>query len=196
MLAGLLLLLIQDSAMDQLIRDLDSDEPAVRQKAAEALIRRGKPALPAVRKAAKDSSSPEVKERAEDILGSFCLAEVRKLLAAEPLPPLSLKPLLCREKEIEKFFPGYRFFLVLAQSQEAPIRGALLSADDEVRIYALKEDHKNKETVLLREIRKAGATVKNRDDATAFGSLWLVLAWGSDDVFKIETTDHQNETRY
>jgi YD repeat-containing protein len=51
----------------QLIRELASDDVSVREKASDALLKLGKAAEPALRKAA-ESSDPEVKTRAQTIL--------------------------------------------------------------------------------------------------------------------------------
>lgn len=198
--AGLALLQDPQDPISQLIKDLDGDEYSVREEATARLIKLGKPALPAVRQAAQESSSEEVKTRAERILDEYVRLQAKSLYESK-LPQgqsakVALKFLKCKEQEIERFLPGYRFYLVSLPDQEAAIGGVFLGADNIVRDYALKEDGKSAETALLREIKKAGVTVKNREDATKFGVLWLVLAYGSEDFFKVESTDHQNETRY
>jgi hypothetical protein len=165
-----------------LIKDLDDDEFDVRERATEELIKLAKPALPAVREALK-SSSAEVRGCAERILDRY---------VQKAQPAFALKPLSCRE-ELETYFPKYRFYL--ASVDKTPSGVVLLDAENEVKYYALKEDHKTKETALLKEIKKVGVAVKDRKEAEKFGLVWLLLAYGNES-FKVETTDHQNETRY
>lgn len=181
--------------VSRLIEELDSDDAARRERATAGLVELGLPALPAVRKALKDSSSDEVKSRAEQIIDRCVGLEVRKIYqkrSPDSLP--ALKPLNCRD-QVERFFPGYRFYLISLPGDELPTGAAFLTPDNSIGEYALKEDHKSGKTVLLSAIKKAGVTIKSRDDAKEFGLLWLLIAYGSEE-FKVETTDHQNETRY
>jgi hypothetical protein len=180
-MAWLLALLLQDA----LIQDLDSDDPVKREEATTKLIEMGKPAMPAVRKALKESASPEVRARAEQVLDRYVASQI-------PGAERTLKPLGCRD-ELEKFFPGYRFYLI--SLKDSPYAGAFLTPDNEVVEYALKENHKEKETALLKAVKKAKVIVKSREDAQKFGLLWLLLAYGTED-FKVQVTDHQFETRY
>jgi hypothetical protein len=182
-----LVLLFQDA----LIQDLDSDDPAKREEATTKLVEMGAQALPAVRKAYKESPSPEVRSRAERILDAHVDARIR-VMHDDRDHKVSVKPLNCRQ-EIERFFPGYRFYLV--SFKDELVTSAFLTPENEVVEILLRENHKEKETRLIQEIRKAKVTVKNREEAQRFGLLWLLLAYGSEE-FKVETTDHQNETRY
>lgn len=191
------LLAAQDDRVSELIQQLDSDDAAQREHATAELIKIGKPALPAARKAQKESTSAEVRTRAEQIVNGYCELELRKIYEArlpkERRPHLGVKPLNCRE-DIEKYFPGYRFYLITL-TDETPSAGAMLTPDNEIVDYALKIDRRNGETELLTHVKKAGVAIKDREDAKSFGLLWLLLAYGTDE-FKVETTDHQNETRY
>jgi hypothetical protein len=181
---------------ERLVRDLDGDDPAVREEACKELIRLGKPAMDAVRKA-REGGSDEVRAAAERIfeghVGGVARQEFEDRLPRERASKIVLKPLPCRESEIEKFFPGYRFYLATAPGEERPFGAAFLDPRNEVGRYVLGDA---KETRLHREIVKAEVRVRNREEATRFGLLWLLLAYGSDELFKVESTDHQGETRY
>lgn len=67
--------------VDQLIKQLGSDEFSVREKATEELKKIGKPAEEALKLALK-SDDPEVRERARGVLDSFATAEKPKAPAA------------------------------------------------------------------------------------------------------------------
>lgn len=68
--------------IDDLIRQLGSDEFSVREKASEELKKIGKPAEEALRKAAETTDDPEVRERARGVLESMA----PKPKAAAPAP--------------------------------------------------------------------------------------------------------------
>jgi hypothetical protein len=72
----------QRAEVARLVVDLGSDQFAVREKAAEKLARFGKPALPALEKAAGDKD-PEVAERAKAIAGKIKSGEAEQQLVAE-----------------------------------------------------------------------------------------------------------------
>lgn len=76
--------------IDQLIKRLNDEEFQVREQATKALIEKGKPALPALRKALKNESSLEVKAR---------LSAVIREIEIEPL----MHPDRATEKAPDKF---------------------------------------------------------------------------------------------
>ena len=90
LLATILLSLLAPQDVDQLIKQLNDEEFQVREKATKALIEKGKPALPALRKALKNESSLEVKAR---------LNAVIREIEIEPL----MHPDRATEKAPEKF---------------------------------------------------------------------------------------------
>jgi hypothetical protein len=67
--------------IDELIKQLGSDEFAVREKASDELKKIGKPAEEALRKAAEKSDDAEVRERARTVLDSIAQAEKPKAQA-------------------------------------------------------------------------------------------------------------------
>jgi RNA polymerase sigma factor (sigma-70 family) len=59
---------VQRNQVARLVANLDSDEFAVRRQAAEALLRHGEAAVPLLRKALADATSPEVRRSLTDVL--------------------------------------------------------------------------------------------------------------------------------
>jgi hypothetical protein len=187
----------QDDRIDRLVLELDSDKWSVIEKATAELIRIGKPALPALRKARKESSSPDVRQCAQQAIDGYMDVQVKKIIRErhpdEQFDWLGAYPLNCRD-DVERFFPGHLFYLATL-NDERPASAWILTPDNEILDYPLCQSHKDEETVLLRQINKAGVTVRNKDEARSFALLWLLLAYGTDE-FRVETTDHQSEVRY
>jgi hypothetical protein len=188
---------IQDERIGEWIRQLDSDDPARRGEATTELVRIGKPGLPALRKAASESESAEVRARADQVIDAYMDSQLKNIyrerFPKHRLVRLGTKPLNCREA-VERFFPGYRFYLVTL-NEETPGAAGVLTPENEILDYELSQNHKDQETTLLRLVKAAGVTVRNREDARSFGLLWLLLAYGTEE-FKVETTDHQDQVRY
>ena len=179
----------------KLLKDLDGEEYEARTKASAALMQVGRAALPILCKL--PNASPEVRVRVEEIVQGIVRAETKEKFAGKHGQNFSaaLKPILCK-KELATYFPGYRFYFVSAIENGPPVSVVFLTPEQELKDYLVKEEQKTiPETTLLKEIKKVGVTVKNRDEAQAFGLLFLMLAYACEE-FKVENTDHQNKVRY
>jgi hypothetical protein len=88
LLLALLLTLTQDAdRIQELIRKLGSEDFAAREQATEDLKRIGKPAHEALKKAADESSDPEVRQRAQALLDEPAKPEKPAPRKLVPLPP-------------------------------------------------------------------------------------------------------------
>src|SRR5205085_5823822 len=73
--------------VQELIRQLGSDDFATREQASEELKKIGKPAREALQKAAEENADPEVRQRAKTLLEDTAKAPPRKAVPSPTPPP-------------------------------------------------------------------------------------------------------------
>lgn len=152
--------------IDQAIKDLGNEDVQVRNKAQDKLIKIGKPALEALKKATEDSDE-ETKQRAKTIIQEI-ESVARKAIESYakdrwPDEEPSVTEIK-RNKYIAKFFPKYKFYKLQVGAKNVNMFFGAKDGDDTPIRLGGGNYSTTVPTRLLNLVKESGAIIKSEQD--------------------------------